>query len=232
MLEASHCLLPPVIPYRGVRDPVQSIGSSARFFVTGSKQRSFCPNEEIFGEGQRAEYLYKIIRGTVRSYKSLSDGGRKIEAFRLRGEVFGFETGGEHSFGAEAIDDVCVLIARRFSFAETDQAAREELWRVVTNELDRVQKHALLLARNARQRLASFLLEMSQRLNMSRILDLPMSRQDIADYLGLTIETVSRKLTEFEAKGVIRRPTPQQITLVDPIALLRLAGIAATGQVN
>ena len=92
-------------------------------------------------------------------------------------------------------------------------------------ELQRVRRHTLLLARDGRERMANFLLEMSKRLDNSDVVHLPMSRQDIADYLGLTIETVSRTVTRFQAEGIIALPSSsRQVVLCDRSALERMNG--------
>jgi CRP/FNR family nitrogen fixation transcriptional regulator len=204
----------------------QSARGPAWLFTLDSKEKSFGPSEEIFGEGEPVDCIYEVVQGTVRSYRMLGDGRRKIDAFRLRGDIFGFETGEERASCAEAIGDVRVRFARRCTLARDRpvDGAGWELWAIMTAELQRVQKHALLLAKSAQERVAGFLIEMSRRLDHPDALELPMSRQDIADHLGLTIETVSRTLTQFEAKGIIARPTMRQITLLDLTALRLMSG--------
>ena len=222
MLARSAVVAPYVVPCRmSALCAFGSIETAVRPF--GGKEQMLKPNEELFGEGEPADYMYKMVRGTVRSYKSLGEGRRKIEAFRLAGDIFGLEFGEEREFGAEAIDDVCVLIARRVVCAPIDCETVQGLWAVTAFELQRVQQHALLLAKNARQRVACFLIEMSRRLSETHVIELPMPRQDIADYLGLTIETVSRTITQFEASGFIGLPTSRRIVLSDPAALQQLS---------
>jgi CRP/FNR family nitrogen fixation transcriptional regulator len=188
------------------------------------REKTFKPNEEVFGEGEIADHIFKMVSGTVRSYKSLKDGRRKIDAFRLRGDIFGLEAGGRRECSAEAIDEVCVVISRRTAAAgaAVDCEAGQELWSATARELRRVQQHALLLVMNAQQRVASFLIEMARRFGDPEMVELPMSRQDIADYLGLTIETISRTITQFEASGLVGLPTSRQIVLRDPGALQRM----------
>ena len=179
-------------------------------------QMKFGPNEEIFGEGEPAEYVYKVIKGAVRTYKILSDGRRQIGGFYLPGDIFGLEIGKEHQFSAEAIKDVTVRVVRRsaiVSLAERDCDAARELWSFTGRELNRVQEHLLLLVKSAQQRVASFLLEMSARLAAIDAIELPMSRQDIADYLGLTIETVSRTMTQLASEQAIGLPSARRIVL-------------------
>jgi CRP/FNR family nitrogen fixation transcriptional regulator len=216
-----------IVPYRtGARYAAQPIAKFALLF--GGREKTFRPNEELFGEGEPADCIYKMIRGTVRSYKSLGRGRRKIEAFRLQGDIFGLDVGGEREFCAEAIDDVFVLVGRRrmavAAGAGTNyEPAQEELWSATVRELQRVQQHALLLAKNSRQRVACFLIEMWKRLGAPDFMEVPMCRQDIADYLGLTVETVSRTITRFEARGLIKVPLARQIVFRDLDALQKMA---------
>jgi CRP/FNR family transcriptional regulator, nitrogen fixation regulation protein len=187
-------------------------------------EKVYDPNEEIFGEGAPADLVYKVVRGTVRNCKSLGNGRRKIDAFRLPGDIFGLETAGEREYSAEAVDDVVVTVMRRNAFAKkaVESDVSSELWRATTAELRRVQEHTLLLVKNAHQRVASFLLEMYRRSGHAEILELSMTRNDIADYLGLTVETVSRAITRFEASGVVELKMSRQIVLRDLRALREL----------
>jgi CRP/FNR family transcriptional regulator, nitrogen fixation regulation protein len=192
--------------------------------VMGSQMR-FDPNEEIFGEGEPAEYVYKVTKGAVRTYKILCDGRRQIGGFYLPGDIFGLEIGKEHQFSAEAINDVRVLVVRRsavISQAERDCDAARELWSHTGRELNRVQEHLLLLVKSAQQRVACFLLEMSARLAATDTIELPMSRQDIADYLGLTIETVSRTMTQLVSEQAIGLPSSRRVVLRNCGALREL----------
>ena len=186
---------------------------------------SFARNAEIYGESEPADYLYKVVSGTVRTYKVLSDGRRQIGAFYMPGDVFGLETSDEHTFSAEAISDAKVLVIKRsalVALAERDNDVARQLWALTGRELSRVQDHILLLIKTALERVAGFLLEMADRGSNANSLELPMSRQDIADYLGLTIETVSRTLTILENAATIELPTSRRIVLRNRSALSRL----------
>lgn len=185
----------------------------------------FGANEEIFGDNEPADYLYKVIGGTVRTYKLLNDGRRQIGGFYLPGDVFGLEASDVHGCSAEAIDEVTVLVVRRSVLVA--QAARDPdvahgLWTATARELRRAQDHLLLLIKTAQERVAAFLLEMADRSQTDGAIELPMSRQDIADYLGLTIETVSRTLTLFETTLAIELPRSRRIVLRNLSALNRL----------
>jgi CRP/FNR family transcriptional regulator, nitrogen fixation regulation protein len=186
---------------------------------------SFARNAEIYGEGEPADYLYKVVSGTVRTYKVLSDGRRQIGAFYMPGDVFGLETSDEHTFSAEAISDSKVLVIKRstlVALAGRNNEVARQLWALTGLELSRVQDHILLLIKTAQERVAGFLLEMADRACSGNSLELPMSRQDIADYLGLTIETVSRTLTTLENAATIELPSSRRIVLRNRSALSRL----------
>ena len=173
-------------------------------------------DEEIYGEDEPAEYVYQIIRGAVRTYKLLSDGRRQIGAFHLPGDVFGLESGTNHRLAAEAIIDTTVRLVKRSSLEQAAndnvQVARK-LWSITAGELRHAENHMLLLGRkNAMERVATFLLEMDRRL-AAGIMALPMCRRDIGDYLGLTLETVSRSLSQLHGEGVLGFSGARQIVL-------------------
>jgi CRP/FNR family nitrogen fixation transcriptional regulator len=186
---------------------------------------SFARNSEIYGENEPADYLYKVVRGTVRTYRILSDGRRQIAGFHLAGDIFGLEIGDEHLSSAEAITEATVLVIKRsavVALASRDTDVARQLWTLTARELARMQNHVLLLVKNAQERIAAFLLEMAERVPAGNAVELPMSRQDIADYLGLTIETVSRTLTQLENAAAIEVPTSRRIVLRNRPALSRL----------
>jgi CRP/FNR family transcriptional regulator, nitrogen fixation regulation protein len=176
----------------------------------------FGRNAEVYGEGEPAEYVYKVLSGAVRTYKVLSDGRRQIIGFYLPGDVLGFDPGDEHSCSAEAITASQVFLVRRttlFKAAERDADIARCLWALTATELKRSQQHALLLIKSAQERLATFLLDIAERLSAKNEFDLPMSRQDIADHLGLTIETVSRTLTQLADSSIIQFLASRRILL-------------------
>jgi CRP/FNR family transcriptional regulator, nitrogen fixation regulation protein len=183
---------------------------------------------EIFGEAEPAEYVYQVIDGAVRSYKLLSDGRRQIGAFHLVGDIFGLENGGMHRFTAEAIIDTTVRLVKRVSLAhvaETDATVARDLLNMTANNLQHAENHMLLLGRKTSlERVAAFLLEMDSRLTAAGVMALPMCRRDIADYLGLTLETVSRALSVLHEKGVLGflGQTQRQIVLLDRPKLAEL----------
>ena len=184
-------------------------------------------NGEIYGEGESADYVYKVVSGAVRTYKVLNDGRRQINAFYLPGDCFGLELGDEHTWSAEAIVGATIAMVKRsavLSASKRDGEVARQLWSMTAGQLDEARNHALLLIKSAQERVAAFLLEMSQRLADSDSVELPMGRQDIADYLGLTIETVSRTLTQLENRRTIELLTSRVIALRNRSVLSRLNG--------
>lgn len=214
------------VPRQPVR-PAPVVGSKA-FHSSIDLMGASMPygrNAEIYGENEPAEYVYKVISGTVRTYKVLNDGRRQIGGFYLPGDVFGLEIDDEHTFSAEAITDCKILVVKRsalVSLAQRDTDVARQLWAMTAAELQRAQDHIMLLIKTAQERVAGFLLEMARRSAAVSEVDLPMSRQDIADYLGLTIETVSRTLTQLEKGAAIAVPTSRRIVLRNRAALSRL----------
>src|SRR5271169_4198295 len=176
---------------------------------------------EIFGEAEPAEYVYQVVDGAVRSYKLLSDGRRQINAFHLVGDIFGLETSGTHRFTAEAIVDTTVRLVKRVSLAhvaEQDVTVAHDLLNMTASNLRHAEDHMLLLGRKTSiERVAAFLLEMDSRLTAAGVMALPMCRRDIADYLGLTLETVSRALSVLHDKRVLGflGQSQRQIVLLD-----------------
>ncbi len=187
----------------------------------------FARNIEIYGEDEPAEYLYQVITGAVRTYRTLDDGRRQIGAFYLPGDIFGVEAGDVHLSSAEAICDAHILVIKRSAVmarAEHERDLAKQLWTLTVRELQRVQEHSLVLIKSAEERVAGFLLEMAGRKSEAGAVELPMSRQDIADYLGLTIETVSRTFTQLALSGMIVLESSRRVVFRNRSALNRLNG--------
>jgi CRP/FNR family nitrogen fixation transcriptional regulator len=182
---------------------------------------SYRKGTEIYGEKEPAEYVYQVKSGAVRSYKLLSDGRRQIGAFHLISDIFGLENGSQHRFTTEAIVDTTVRLIKRQSLetvAGNDAMVAKNLLSMTTTNLQHAEDHMLLLGRKTSlERVAAFLLEMDKRLTAAGVIALPMSRRDIADYLGLTLETVSRALSRLHELGVLGfvGNTQRQIVLLD-----------------
>jgi CRP/FNR family transcriptional regulator, nitrogen fixation regulation protein len=163
----------------------------------------------------------------VRTYKILDDGRRQIGAFYLPGDIFGLQFGDKHTLSAEAITDAKVLVVKRSALnalAGRDATIARELFSLSSRQLQRMQQRILLLFKSAQERVASFLMEMSERSPASNVIELPMSRQDIADYLGLTIETVSRMLTGLQCAAMIELSASRRIVVRNRSALTQMNG--------
>ena len=218
---ATASRIPAAVVMRGAAVP--ATGAPRSFAL-----RNFDKGDELFAEGDAAEYFYKVVSGTVRTCKLLSDGRRQIDAFHLPGDVFGLESGPEHRFTAEAVEPVVVEAYRRSHFTSLlhdDPAFGEQLMASMLQSLERAHEHMVLLGRKtAQEKIATFLLDMAQRISDDdEHFDLPMQRTDIADHLGLTIETVSRTLTQLARDGLIRLPTSSRsVMLCNKAALRRL----------
>jgi CRP/FNR family transcriptional regulator, nitrogen fixation regulation protein len=185
---------------------------------------SFLRDAEIYRESSPASYLYKVITGTVRTFKALSNGRRQIRAFYLPGDIFGVETGQEHAFSAEAVTAAKLRVVERktiVALAARDNDVARQLWSLTSRDLKHAQNHVLLLIQSAQERVAGFLLEMADRVPAGDEVELSMPRQDIADYLGLTIETVSRMMTQLEKGAAIALPTSRRVVLRNRSALNR-----------
>ena len=180
---------------------------------------SYVRGEEIYGEGEPADNLYRVTGGAVRTYKLLSDGRRQIGAFHLPGDTFGFNAGDAHVLTAEAVVDTSVGVVKRRTLESatmTDAAIACKMWRTTARELRHAQEHMLLLGRkSALERVVAFLLDMDRRLSDVGLFALPMCRRDIGDYLGLTLETVSRSLSALAEMGLIGLSGARQISLRD-----------------
>jgi CRP/FNR family transcriptional regulator, nitrogen fixation regulation protein len=180
---------------------------------------------EIYGEKEHAEYVYQVKAGAVRSYKLLNDGRRQIGAFHLVGDIFGLENGSVHRFTADAVVTTTVRLIKRQSLeavAESDAVVSRNLLSMTTSNLEHAENHLLLLGRKtALEKVAAFLIEMDARLTATGVVALPMSRRDIADYLGLTLETVSRALSRLQRAGVLAfiGHTQREIELRDRLQL-------------
>jgi CRP/FNR family nitrogen fixation transcriptional regulator len=165
----------------------------------------YAKDEEIFAQDEDADLVHLVVSGAVRTTRLLSDGRRQVGAIYYPGDLIGLETHAIHRFSAEAICPSAVLVVRRSAlraFAGEGQLDRA-IWEAARRELERTQEHLLVLGRKtACEKVASFLMSLAQREPAERV-QLPMSRQDMADYLGLTIETVSRMLTQLQGASVV-----------------------------
>jgi CRP-like cAMP-binding protein len=173
--------------------------------------------KEIFGEGEDAQFVYKLVTGSVRVCKMLSDGQRHISCFHVPGDVFGLERTATHRMGAEAMEDSQVLMFRRSQVERliaSDLNAAHQMLGIFISKLDDAEAQMFRLGRqSAVQRVAAFLVEMEGRLGRRGSLELPMTRRDIGDYLGLSIETVSRSITQRQRRRALARVEPRRMWL-------------------
>jgi CRP-like cAMP-binding protein len=189
-------------------------------------------DQALFWQGDEADYCYKILSGAVRMCRLLADGRRQVADFLLPGDLINFDLRGRHSMTAEAVVD-CVI--RRYAKRSVDRllsdspGAARQVISLVADRLASAQHQVVLLGRRtATERLASFLLVLARRgcpaQRPGHELGLPMNRVDIADYLGLTVETVSRLFSQLKRRRVIELPEPHRVVVRDWRALAVLAG--------
>jgi CRP/FNR family nitrogen fixation transcriptional regulator len=198
------------------REPGSSVDSS----LNGQPPTFFSPGSEIYAQGEKCSGFYRVEFGAVRVYRLLVDGRRQISAFHLAGEMFGFEADKVHHFFAEAICATGIRSLR--TSPDTDLSS--ELLPMALKGLVRAQEHLLVLGRqSAVERIAAFLCDMAERQGGLRQVELPMSRADIADYLGLTIETVSRVFSKLKQKSVVRLPGLRSVEIIKWQALQDMA---------
>jgi CRP/FNR family transcriptional regulator, anaerobic regulatory protein len=190
----------------------------------------FLAGETVFAQEEMTTSFYNLLEGIMRLYKLLPDGRRQIIGFALPGDFLGLAASARHNFSADAIGPVALCQFSKSAFARFNESRPDLLRRInelAVRELSRAQDHMVLLGRrSAEEKVATFLVGWRDRLvqvtGPSRTVPLPMSRQDIADYLGLTIETVSRTFTKFERDGVIEI-MPGSVCLLDPARAEALA---------
>jgi CRP/FNR family nitrogen fixation transcriptional regulator len=167
---------------------------------------------EVYGQDGLADMFYRVLRGVVRTSRLTLDGRRQVGAFYYPGDLVGLETGPRHRFAAEALTECELQAVRRTALrAYAGEAAVDRaILHATAREMERLQEHVVLLGRrNARERVASFLLALAQRAPSGHV-DMPMGRQDMADYLGLTIETVSRMLTQLQGDAIVEFPSTRR----------------------
>ena len=191
---------------------------------------AFDRDSEIYAQDDEAERLYQVVRGVVRTSRVACDGRRQVGDFYYAGEIFGLEPGPDHRFAAEALTDCEVLVVRRAAVRAL--AGEAELNRAILDaagrEMERLQDHVVMLGRrSARERVACFLMGLAHRQTKDEAgapqVNLPMSRQDMADYLGLTIETVSRMLTQLQGDAIVAFPSTRRFEVRKWAALEAMA---------
>jgi CRP-like cAMP-binding protein len=181
----------------------------------------------IFSEGDEADHTFRVESGVVRLCRFLSDGRRQIIAFVGPGQFFGFSVLGKQSVTAEAVTDVSLTRYARKAITDltaTHPAFARTVLAIAADELTRAQQRLIVLGRNtALEKLATFLIEMTDLDGgpaiKHREVRLPMCRRDIADYLGLTLETVSRLFAQLKHAGLVSLPSCDRVVLVRPDAI-------------
>lgn len=202
-------------------DALNRLGTTARYEN----------NRTIYYESDEADYYYKVRSGTVRLCKVTEDGRRQIAAFLVPGDLFGWADGDAYNFSAEAVSNVTVEKYPRRRVEETvkaDPNMGRHVLAFLSSQLTSAHDHLLLLGRmTAAERIAAFLLALAGRQRRvagdGAAIELPMNRRDIADYLGLTVETVSRTMSEMKRKGIISFTEPEHIRLNQSSTLERMA---------
>ena len=188
-------------------------------------------HEALFCEGDDAEFLYEVVEGVMCNYRILMDGRRQIISFAYPGDLIGLGQAESYRYSCEAVCGAKVRSISKGALMRDAQGHADlghRLFEIATAELANMQEHQLLLGRkSAIEKLASFLLVLAHRAckedDQEASFKLPMTRTDIADYLGLTIETVSRNMTKLKVSGVIDLP---QTTTVQVRDMLKLEGLA------
>jgi CRP/FNR family nitrogen fixation transcriptional regulator len=189
-------------------------------------QIQFRRGQEIYAEDSPVEYWYRIVSGVARRFSTRADGRRQIVDLLLPDDVFGFGARGNHHFAVEAVLDGTVVAryprSRLEALAESDPRIARELREAASEAMSRLHALVLNLGRTtAQEKVGHFLLRMAERLSggPSDMMVLPMSREDIGDYLALSVETVSRSLTQLKRRGVIRLTGTRQIRIIDRISI-------------
>ena len=208
-------------------DPMTSTAVSALHdaFERHGVRMTYRRDEEIYAQDDAVELLYQVVRGVVRTSRLTVDGRRQVGDFYSAGAIFGLEPGPDHRFAAEALADCEILVVRRSAVrAFAGEAALDRaILEAQRLEMERLQDHVVMLGRkSARERVGSFLMSLVRSRDESHV-DLPMTRQDMADYLGLTIETVSRMLTQLQGEAIVEFPSSRRFQVRKWSALQALA---------
>lgn len=179
----------------------------------------YSAEDEIYAQGQRAGTLYEVKYGAVRIYRLLADGRRQIVAFHFAGETFGFEAEGIHGFFAEAVVESGI----RKILTSANSNISPEMLALALRGMVRAQQHLLVVGRQcAMEKLAAFLIDLSERQGEPDRIDLYMSRIDIGDYLGMTIETVSRSISKLKSQGILKLHGIRSLEILKPEKLRQL----------
>lgn len=184
----------------------------------------------LYYEGDGADFIYEVVSGVLRLERVLENGRRQVVAFGYPGDIVGFPAGTRYHTDCEVVADAEVIVHRRSMLDDgrDDLRTHRRLVAAAMAEITGMQDHFMLLGRKcAQEKLASFLMTLARRAtngSSSGIqIHLPMSRGDIADFLGLTIETVSRQMTRLRAQNIVSLDGPHLVTIHDADSLARIA---------
>jgi CRP/FNR family transcriptional regulator len=206
-------------------------GTLADMRALGPMQR-LSPEQSVFHEGDPAKRVFMVTLGSLKLYTLLADGRRQITGFMFAGDFLGVSVDEEYAFTVEALEPTELWWFSREAFdrfASSHPHVEHELYRLAANELAAAQQQMVLLGRkSAAERLASFFLALLERAERASgvpetAFSLPMSRLDIADYLGLTKETVSRMLAELRNRRLVRLKTQNHVEVLDRAGLRAMA---------
>lgn len=206
-------------------------GAGLDAFTSSGSLATYAPKASLFWEGDQSEFQYRVVRGTVCLYKLLPDGRRQVARFCHAGDLIGLSASTNYQYTADALTKVTVQRIRRADLdahMEDDPILRRGVMTAISEELNAAQNQLLLLGRkSASERVASFLAAMSEQAvrqgGDGHMVFLPMTRVDIADYLGLTHETVCRVFSQLKAQGIVRFTDPHEVEISDATALAVLA---------
>lgn len=197
----------------------------------GRCERDLRPRETLFYEGDDAKFFYEVVDGILCNYRSLADGRRQVISFAYPGDLIGLGNSATCQFSCEALCRSCVQRISRDALLRRSEGANDSvhrLFELAAVELANMQEHQLLLGRkSATEKIATFLLALVDRHGedgpQTPRIHLPMTRADIADFLGLTLETVSRTLSKLRVTGVIDLPHATKVVIRDRNTLEDLA---------
>lgn len=190
------------------------------------------PNEVVFYEEDDNTYLFNVVSGAVRLSKLLPDGRRQITGFLFPGDFLGLSIADTYAYTAEAVRNTSLCRfnrAKLIKLLERFPKLERRLLELASNEIVEAQAHMLVLGcKTATEKLVSTIMTLSERIgrtsNGGTVIELPMTREDLADYLGLSTETVSRTLSELRKEGVLELPAARKIHVAEPEKLAIFAG--------
>ncbi len=192
-------------------------------FDEDANTQVFAGGRELFRQSEPSYKVFRLREGAVATYRLFSDGRRQVMSFYLPGDFVGLEAGVEYGATAVALTRTTVDVMRRSELSDMatdDPRLARALWQASLRAFHRSEEHALVLARHgAVERVVAFLVDFAARTGAGATFELPMTRQDLADYLGLTIHTVSRTLSQLEASGLVEARSSRLVRLLQPECL-------------